>query len=36
MVSASVTPITTPATSGPSGFPSPPSSTAAKTTPIQA
>ena len=36
IVSASATPMTMPATSGPSALPSPPIITAAKTTPIQA
>ena len=36
IVTASLTPITMPATSGPSALPRPPSITAAKTTPIQA
>ena len=36
MVIASLTPITTPATNGPSALPSPPSITAANTTPTQA
>ncbi len=36
IVKASLTPITTPATSGPSALPRPPIITAAKTTPIQA
>ena len=35
MVSASDTPITMPATSGPNGLPSPPNMTAANITPIQ-
>jgi hypothetical protein len=36
MVTASLTPMITPATSGPSALPSPPSMTAANTTPTQA
>ena len=36
IVSASLTPMTMPATSGPTGLPSPPIITAANTTPTQA